>query len=92
VFHRIAASNRGQPAVRLIGAVRGLDAGHGSWPTVLALHPEAGRRATLVRPAGEVVLLRETGTGSPRTTAARSSSSPASSTRAWERMEPATRA
>src|SRR3954468_11463039 len=51
--------------MRLIRAVRELDAEHGSRTTVIALHTEAERRATFVRAADEAVLLRETGTGSP---------------------------
>src|SRR5215218_7642109 len=51
--------------MRLIRAVRELDAEHGTDTTVIALHTEAERRATFVRAADEAVLLRETGTGSP---------------------------
>jgi acetyl/propionyl-CoA carboxylase alpha subunit len=71
VFQRIAVVNRGEPAVRLIRAVRELNAergdtaGHGTGTRVIALHTEAERRATFVRAADEAVLLRETGTGSP---------------------------
>jgi acetyl/propionyl-CoA carboxylase alpha subunit/acetyl-CoA carboxylase carboxyltransferase component len=65
VFNRIAVVNRGEPAVRLIRAVRELDAEHGSQTRVIALHTEAERRATFVRAADEAVLLRETGAGSP---------------------------
>jgi acetyl/propionyl-CoA carboxylase alpha subunit len=51
VFSRIAVVNRGEPAVRLIRAVRELNAEHGSATRVIALHTEAERRATFVRAA-----------------------------------------
>src|SRR5215218_6161415 len=51
--------------MRLIRAVRELDAEHGTDTTVIALHTEAERRATFVRAADEAVLLRETGARSP---------------------------
>jgi acetyl/propionyl-CoA carboxylase alpha subunit/acetyl-CoA carboxylase carboxyltransferase component len=57
--------NRGEPAMRLIRAVRELNAEHGYRTRVIALHTEAERRATFVRAADEAVLLRETGEGSP---------------------------
>jgi acetyl/propionyl-CoA carboxylase alpha subunit/acetyl-CoA carboxylase carboxyltransferase component len=65
VFGRIAVINRGEPAVRLIRAVRELNAEHGTETRVIALHTEAERRATFVRAADEAVVLRETGEGSP---------------------------
>ncbi|MBJ7451245.1 MAG: ATP-grasp domain-containing protein [Blastococcus sp.] len=65
MFSRIAVVNRGEPAVRLIRAVRELNAEHGTSTRVIALHTEAERRATFVRAADEAVMLRETGTGSP---------------------------
>src|SRR5918995_1075853 len=65
VFDRIAVVNRGEPALRLIRAVRELNAEHGARTRVVALHTEAERRATFVRAADEAVLLRETGGGSP---------------------------
>jgi acetyl/propionyl-CoA carboxylase alpha subunit/acetyl-CoA carboxylase carboxyltransferase component len=65
VFSRIAVVNRGEPAVRLIRAVRELNAEHGTGTRVIALHTEAERRATFVRAADEAVVLRETGAGSP---------------------------
>ncbi|MGY1663597.1 biotin carboxylase N-terminal domain-containing protein [Geodermatophilus sp. SYSU D00705] len=65
MFSRIAVVNRGEPAMRLIRAVRELDAEHGSRTRVIALHTEAERRATFVRAADEAVLLRETGAGNP---------------------------
>src|SRR3712207_3438438 len=64
-FRRIAVINRGEPALRLIRAVRELDAERGTRTSVIALHTEAERRATFVRAADEAVLLRETGAGSP---------------------------
>src|SRR5215213_10358030 len=51
--------------MRLIRAVRELDAEHGSGARVIALHTEAERRASFVRAADEAVQLRETGAGSP---------------------------
>ncbi|MCW2537606.1 MAG: acetyl-CoA carboxylase, biotin carboxylase subunit [Modestobacter sp.] len=65
MFDRIAVINRGEPAMRLIRAVRELNAEHGSGTRVIALHTEAERRATFVRAADEAVLLRETGAGNP---------------------------
>src|SRR4051794_29656593 len=65
VFQRIAVVNRGEPALRLIRAVRELDAEHGTATRVIALHTEAERRASFVRAADEAVVLRETGAGSP---------------------------
>ena len=49
MFGRIAVVNRGEPAVRLIRAVRELNAEHGTGTRVIALHTEAERRAD-VRP------------------------------------------
>jgi acetyl/propionyl-CoA carboxylase alpha subunit/acetyl-CoA carboxylase carboxyltransferase component len=65
VFNRIAVVNRGEPAMRLIRAVRELNSEHGSATRVIALHTEAERRASFVRAADEAVQLRDTGTGSP---------------------------
>ena len=65
MFSRIAVVNRGEPAVRLIRAVRELNAQHRTGIRVIALHTEAERRATFVRAADEAVLLRETGGGNP---------------------------
>jgi acetyl/propionyl-CoA carboxylase alpha subunit/acetyl-CoA carboxylase carboxyltransferase component len=65
VFDRIAVINRGEPAMRLIRAVRELNAEHGSRTRVIALHTEAERRATFVRAADEAVLIGETGAGNP---------------------------
>ena len=65
MFQRIAVVNRGEPAMRLIRAVRELNAEHGHGTRVIALHTEAERRAMFVRAADEAVLLRATGAGSP---------------------------
>src|SRR4051794_26222827 len=51
--------------MRLIRAVRELDAEHGTRTRVIALYTEAERRATFVRAADEAVVLRETGAASP---------------------------
>src|SRR3712207_3444102 len=51
--------------MRLIRAVRELNAEHGAGTRVIALHTEAERRASFVRAADEAVQLRDTGTGSP---------------------------
>ncbi|MGY1709807.1 biotin carboxylase N-terminal domain-containing protein [Geodermatophilus sp. SYSU D00758] len=65
MFDRIAVVNRGEPAVRLVRAVRELDAEHGRRTRVVALHTEEERRATFVRVADEAVLLRDGGARSP---------------------------
>ncbi|SDL89033.1 Acetyl/propionyl-CoA carboxylase, alpha subunit [Geodermatophilus siccatus] len=65
MFDRIAVVNRGEPALRLIRAVRELNAEHGTRTRVVALHTEAERRATFVRAADEAVLLDDSGAGSP---------------------------
>ena len=65
MFERIAVVNRGEPAMRLIRAVRELNAEHGTATRVIALHTEAERRALFVRAADDAVLLRATGPGSP---------------------------
>jgi acetyl/propionyl-CoA carboxylase alpha subunit/acetyl-CoA carboxylase carboxyltransferase component len=54
VFRRIAIVNRGEPAMRLIHAVRELDQ-HGGRIRVIALHTEAERGAMFVREADEAV-------------------------------------
>src|SRR4051794_33480894 len=59
MFSRIAVVNRGEPAMRLIRAVRELNAEHGPGIRVIALHTESERRATFVRAADEAVVLRE---------------------------------
>ncbi|WP_369253139.1 ATP-binding protein [Geodermatophilus amargosae] len=65
MFDRIAVVNRGEPALRLIRAVRELDAEHGTRTRVVALHTEAERRATFVRAADEAVQLAGTGGVNP---------------------------
>jgi acetyl/propionyl-CoA carboxylase alpha subunit len=57
---RIAVVNRGEAAVRLIRAVRELNAEHGCGITTIALHTDAERRAMFVRQADEAVTLRKT--------------------------------
>lgn len=64
MFRRIAVVNRGEAAVRLIRAVRELNAERDRDITVVALHTDAERRAMFVRQADEGVTLR------PSTTAA----------------------
>ncbi len=66
MFTRIAIVNRGEPAVRLIGAVRELNAEHRLGIRVIALHTEAERGALFVRLADDAVKIRDAGTlGSP---------------------------
>ena len=55
--------NRGEAAVRLIRAVRELNAEYGCGITTIALHTDAERRAMFVRQADEAVTLRRTSTG-----------------------------
>ena len=57
---RIAVVNRGEAAVRLIRAVRELNAEYGCGITTIALHTDAERRAMFVRQADEAVMLRRT--------------------------------
>ena len=64
MFQRIAVVNRGEAAVRVIRAVRELNAEHDCGITIVALHTEAEQRAMFVRQADEGVTLR------PSTTAA----------------------
>jgi acetyl/propionyl-CoA carboxylase alpha subunit/acetyl-CoA carboxylase carboxyltransferase component len=59
MFARIAVVNRGEPAVRLIRAVRELNERHGYGVTVIALHTEAEQRALFVRSADESIRLRD---------------------------------
>lgn len=59
MFTRIAVVNRGEPAVRLIRAVRELNEEHGYGIKVIALHTEAEQRTLFVRSADESVCLRE---------------------------------
>ncbi len=65
MFERIAVVNRGEPAMRLIRAVRELNEEHGHGIRVIALHTEEERHATFVRAADEAVVLRDTGKGIP---------------------------
>ena len=66
MFSRIAVINRGEPAVRLIRAVRELNSEFGYGIKVIALHTAAERGALFVRLADEGVLLRDKGDlGSP---------------------------
>src|SRR6202162_5263592 len=60
---RIAVVNRGEAAVRLIRAVRELNAEHGGGITTIALYTDAERRAMFVRQADEAVTLRRTSAG-----------------------------
>lgn len=62
MFTRIAVVNRGEAAVRLIRAVRELNAEHDYGITTIALHTEAERRAMFVRQADEGVTLRPSAT------------------------------
>jgi acetyl/propionyl-CoA carboxylase alpha subunit/acetyl-CoA carboxylase carboxyltransferase component len=57
---RIAVVNRGEAAVRLIRAVRELNAEFDCGITTIALHTDAERRALFVRQADESVTLRPT--------------------------------
>ena len=50
-FSRIAVVNRGEAAMRLIHAVRDINAEHGSHTEIVALYTEAERRAMFVREA-----------------------------------------
>ncbi|MEP7034692.1 MAG: biotin carboxylase N-terminal domain-containing protein, partial [Actinomycetota bacterium] len=64
MFTRIAVVNRGEPAVRLIRAVREMNEEHGYGIKVIALHTEAEQRALFVRSADESVSLRDVGSPS----------------------------
>ena len=59
MFTRVAVVNRGEPAMRLIRAVRELNEQSGFGIHVIALHTEADRRARFVRAADESVCLRD---------------------------------
>lgn len=63
VPRRIAVVNRGEAAVRLIRAVRELNAEYGWGITTIALHTEAERHAMFVRRADEATTLRTPLTG-----------------------------
>ncbi|MEO3936270.1 carboxyl transferase domain-containing protein [Dermatophilaceae bacterium Soc4.6] len=56
-FRRIAVVNRGESAMRLIHAVRDLNAQHGTSIEVVALHTDGERRAMFVREADLAVSL-----------------------------------
>src|SRR3954452_22732514 len=60
---RIAVVNRGEAAVRLIRAVRELNAEYDCGIKTVALHTDAERRAMFVRQADEAVTLRRTSEG-----------------------------
>ncbi|MBV8347283.1 MAG: ATP-grasp domain-containing protein, partial [Mycolicibacterium sp.] len=60
---RIAVVNRGEAAVRLIRAVRELNAEYGCGIATIALHTDGERRAMFVRQADEAVTLRRTAAG-----------------------------
>ena len=64
MFTRVAVVNRGEPAVRLIRAVRELNEERGCGITVIALHTEAEQRALFVRLADESQCLRKLGSSS----------------------------
>ena len=67
-FRRIAIVNRGEPAMRLIHAVRELRVEFGEDLRTIAMHTEAERTAMFVREADEAVCidaLRPPGAGSP---------------------------
>src|SRR5471030_659749 len=59
MFTRLAIVNRGEPALRLIRAVRELNEQRGFGIRVIALHTQADRRALFVRAADEAVCLRD---------------------------------
>ena len=60
-FGRVAVVNRGEPAIRLINAVREWNA-EGRPPLwVIAVYTAADRRATFVREADEAVLIGPAG-------------------------------
>ena len=62
MFARVAVVSRGEPAMRLIRAVRELNEQRGFGIQVIALHSEADRRARFVRAADVSVCLRDVGT------------------------------
>ncbi|MDN5760124.1 MAG: hypothetical protein L0H59_16645, partial [Tomitella sp.] len=63
MFRRIAVVNRGEAAVRLIRAVRELNAEHGFGIQTIAMHTAAERRAMFVRQADDTVCIRPSGSG-----------------------------
>ncbi len=52
-FQRIAIVNRGEPAMRLINAVRDFNLEHGTDLTTIALYTDTDRRSMFVREADE---------------------------------------
>jgi acetyl/propionyl-CoA carboxylase alpha subunit/acetyl-CoA carboxylase carboxyltransferase component len=64
MFTRLAVVNRGEPAVRLVRAVRELNEERGFDISVIALHTQAEQRALFVRAADESVCLRESSSAS----------------------------
>ncbi|KZF12099.1 fused acetyl/propionyl-CoA carboxylase subuit alpha/methylmalonyl-CoA decarboxylase subunit alpha, partial [Rhodococcus sp. EPR-157] len=64
MFKRIAVVNRGEAAVRLIRAVKELNAEYDYGIRTVALHTEAERRAMFVRQADEAVMLGRPEVGS----------------------------
>ena len=64
LFKRIAVVNRGEAAVRLIRAVKELNAEYDYGIRTVALHTEAERRAMFVRQADEAVTLAKPEVGS----------------------------
>src|SRR5680860_1134953 len=64
MFTRVAVVNRGEPAVRLIRAVRELNEEHHHGIKVIALHTQAEQRALFVRSADEAVCLRDVSSAS----------------------------
>jgi acetyl/propionyl-CoA carboxylase alpha subunit/acetyl-CoA carboxylase carboxyltransferase component len=59
MFTRVAIVNRGEPALRLIRAVRELNEQRGFGIRVIAVHTQADQRAPFVRAADEAVRLRD---------------------------------
>ncbi|MCC8929541.1 biotin carboxylase N-terminal domain-containing protein, partial [Rhodococcus sp. I2R] len=64
MFKRIAVVNRGEAAVRLIRAVKELNAEYDYGIRTVALHTDSERRAMFVRAADEAVVLRKPEVGS----------------------------
>jgi biotin carboxylase len=56
-FHRVTVVNRGEPAMRLINAVREWNAEGRPTLRVIAVYTAAGRHATFIREADEAVLI-----------------------------------
>lgn len=67
MFRRIAIINRGEPAVRLIHAVRELDTAGAERPRTIALFTYAERHAMFVREADEALLIGPGPTDPPAT-------------------------